>query len=82
VKNKPLRSVQVGARIRLLPDDKVRLKHNDYQCNPNSSLGLPFDVDLIVEEIMVTDGMVLLRVNDTFKFLDMKRFTAMDWRAQ
>lgn len=81
--DKPLRTVSVGARVRLLPDAKVRIKSNEYRCNPNASLGLPMDEDLVVSEVMVSDNIVLIGVNDCFKRVDMRRFTGVgDYRAQ
>lgn len=77
VRRQPLHSVRVGARVRLLPDDQVRLKTTDYRFNPNASLGIAMDETHEVNEVLVTEGVVLIGVvgNDV-KRVDMRRFTA------
>lgn len=77
VRSQPLHSVRVGARVRLLPDDQVRLKTTDYRFNPNASLGIAMDTAHEVSEVLVTEGVVLIGVvgNDV-KRVDMRRFTA------
>lgn len=76
VRRQPLHSVRVGARVRLLPDDQVRLKTTDYRFNPNASLGIAMDETHEVSEVLVTEGVVLIGVvgNDV-KRVDMRRFT-------
>lgn len=75
-RNKPLRSVKVGDRVRLIPDDKVKLTHNCYRLNPNSSLGIDMAAWHVVTEVLVTDGMALIGVEGSIKRVDMRRFTA------
>lgn len=71
-----LTSVQVGTRVRLLPDAAVRLRHNDYRYNPNDSLGIPFDTWLKVREIAVTEGIVIIKVEGSERMVDMRRFSS------
>lgn len=71
-----LTTVRVGSRVRLLPDAAVRLRHNDYRCNPNESLDIPFDTWLEITEIAVTDGIVIVKVEGSERMVDMRRFTS------
>lgn len=74
--NPALTTVKVGARVRLMPDADVRLTHNDYRCNPNSSLDIPIGVWLAVTEVAVTDDIVIIKVEGSERMVDMRWFSS------
>lgn len=73
--NTPLTSAHVGMRVRLLPDHNVKLRHNDYRFNPNSSLGIPIGEWRAITEIAVSERVVIIKVEGSDRMVDMRRFT-------